>query len=294
MSKINEQQANPLSKYFRQPKLYINLPSGGKYYAADSIEYPESGEVAVYSMTAKDELLFKTPDALLNGQATVDVIQSCIPAIKNAWHMPSIDLDMCLIAIRLATYGENMTLSIKTPVTGEQKEMQVNLRELLDTFSNIEYADSVMMPEMQITLRPLTYKEFTQGALKTFEEQRILNIVNDDKITEEDKLQAFTNSFAKLTDLTVDMMTKGIVSIQLSQNDENDEPVIVKDHKHILDFIKNADKQFFNHVQKHLEKEREKFAIKPLIAEATPEEIQLGVPKTYEVPITFDQSNFFE
>jgi len=290
----NNQQANPLSKYFRQPKLYIPLPSGGKYYPAGAIDYPESGEVAIYSMTAKDELLFKTPDALLNGQATVDVIQSCIPEIKDAWNMPSIDLDVCLIAIRLATYGENMTLSIKTPVTGEEKEMQVNLRELLDTFSNIEYSNSVMMPEMQINLRPLSYKEFTQGALKTFEEQRILNIVNDDKITEEDKLQAFTNSFAKLTDLTVDMMTKGIVSIQLTQTDENEEPIVVSDHKHILDFVKNADKQFFNRVQKHLEGERAKFAIKPLIAEATPEEIEKGVPTTYEVPITFDQSNFFE
>lgn len=290
----NNQQANPLSKYFRQPKLYVPLPSGGKYYPAGAIDYPENGEVAIYSMTAKDELLFKTPDALLNGQATVDVIQSCIPAIKDAWNMPSIDLDVCLIAIRLATYGEFMTLSIKTPVTGEEKEMQVNLRDLLDTFSNVEYSNSVMMPEMQINLRPLSYKEFTQGALKTFEEQRIFNIVNDDKITEEDKLQAFTNSFAKLTDLTVDMMTKGVVSIKLSQLDENEEPIIVSDHNHILDFIKNADKQFFNKVQKHLEGEREKFAIKPLTAEATPEEIEKGVPTTYEVPITFDQSNFFE
>ena len=294
MMSQNNQQANPLSKYFRQPKLYIPLPSGGKYYPAGAIDYPENGEVAIFSMTAKDELLFKTPDALLNGQATVDVIQSCIPAIKDAWHMPSIDLDVCLIAIRLATYGENMTLSIKTPVTGEEKEMQVNLRELLDTFSNVDYSNVVMMPEMQINLRPLSYKEFTQGALKTFEEQRILNIVNDDKITEEDKLQAFTNSFAKLTDLTVDMMTKGIVSIELTQKDENDESIIVSDHNHILDFVKNADKQFFNRVQKHLEGEREKFAIKPLIAEATPEEIEKGVPTTYEVPITFDQSNFFE
>jgi hypothetical protein len=294
MMSQNNQQANPLSKYFRQPKLYVPLPSGGKYYPAGAIDYPENGEVAIFSMTAKDELLFKTPDALLNGQATVDVIQSCIPAIKDAWNMPSIDLDVCLIAIRLATYGENMTLSIKTPVTGEEKEMQVNLRELLDTFSNVDYSNSVMMPEMQINLRPLSYKEFTQGALKTFEEQRILNIVNDDKITEEDKLQAFTNSFAKLTDLTVDMMTKGIVSIELTQTDENEEPIIVSDHNHILDFVKNADKQFFNRVQKHLEGEREKFAIKPLIAEATPEEIEKGVPTTYEVPITFDQSNFFE
>ena len=89
-------------------------------------------------------------------------------------------------------------------------------------------------------------------------------------------------------------MTKGILSIQLSQLDEDEEPVIVSDHKHILDFVKNADKQFFNKVQKHLEGEREKFAIKPLTAEATPEEIEKGVPATYEVPITFDQSNFFE
>ena len=74
--------ANPLKKYYRQPKQYIKLPSGYKYYPADSIEVSESGEIAVYPMTAKDELLFKTPDALLNGEATVSVIQSCVPAIK--------------------------------------------------------------------------------------------------------------------------------------------------------------------------------------------------------------------
>jgi len=289
----NNQQANPLSKYFRQPKLYIQLPSQGKYYAPEAIDFPESGELPVYSMTAKDELILKTPDALLNGQATVDVIQSCIPNIKDAWKMPSIDLDVCLIAIRLATYGEMMTLTLKTPVTGEEKEMQVDLRQLLDNFANLEYSNTVMMPEMTVSLRPLTYREFTTGALKTFEEQRIFNIVNDDKISEEDKLQAFTNSFAKLTELTVDMMCKGIQTITIPATEEDEDPTVVTNSKHILEFVKNADKQFFNQVQKHLEGEREKFAIRPLTAEATPEEIEQGVPETYEVPITFDQSNFF-
>ena len=293
MPQNNAPQANPLSKYFRQPKLYVQLPSGGKWYEQGAIDYPENGELPVYSMTAKDELVFKTPDALLNGQATVDVIQSCMPSIKDAWKMPSIDLDVCLIAIRLATYGEMMTLTLKTPVTGEEKEMQVDLRQLLDNFANLEYSDTVSMPEMTITLRPLTYREFTNGALKTFEEQRIFNIVNDEKIGEEEKLQAFTNSFAKLTELTVDMMCKGIRSITLPLNEGEEEPIVVRDQIHIMDFIKNADKQFFNKVQKHLEGERAKFQLKPLTAEATPEEIEKGVPKTYEVPITFDQSNFF-
>ena len=95
---------NPLKKYYRQVKQFVKLPSGYKFYPEGAIEVPESGEVAVYPMTAKDEMLLKTPDALLNGEATVAVIQSCIPAIKNAWVMPSIDCDAALMTIRMATY----------------------------------------------------------------------------------------------------------------------------------------------------------------------------------------------
>jgi hypothetical protein len=287
MPEITPQGANPLSKYFRQPKLFIKLPSGGKFYNKGAIDMPENEELPVYSMTAKDELIMKTPDALLNGQATVDVIQSCIPNIKDAWQMPSIDLDAALIAIRLATYGEIMTLTVKTPVTGEEKNMEVDLRVLLDQFSNLEYNSQVPVSDMIINLRPLNYREFTKGALKTFEEQRIFNLVNNERISDEDKLQAFTNSFTKLTQLTVDMISKGIASIEVGEE-------VVTNRAHIDDFIKNADKNFFSAITKHLEEEKKKFTLKPLIARATPEEIEQGVPATYEVPITFDQSNFFE
>ena len=286
MSEINTSQANPLSKYFRQPKLYIPLPSNGKFYPPDALEVSENGEYAIYSMTAKDELTMKTPDALLNGQATVEVIKSCVPAIKDPWQMPSVDLDAILIAIRLATYGEDMTLNVKTPVTGEEKQMQVNLRELLDTFSNKEFSGILQLPEMTVSIQPLTYKQFTKNALKTFEQQRIFNIVNDEKISDEDKLQAFTNSFAKLTEITVGMMVDHVYSIDVDDT-------IVTDRKHIEDFMKNADKSFFESIRTHLENEKNKFSLQPLTAEATEEEIAQGVPATYEIPVTFDQSNFF-
>ena len=99
---------NPLAKHFRQPQLYLKLPSQGKWYPQGSIDMPVTGELPVYPMTAKDELILQTPDALLNGQSTVEVIQSCVPSIKDAWKMPSIDLDAVLIAIRQATYGPGM------------------------------------------------------------------------------------------------------------------------------------------------------------------------------------------
>ena len=85
-------EQNPLRKYFRQPKVYITLPSRGNYYPDGVLNMPETNELPVFAMTAKDELIIKTPDALLNGQATVDIIKSCIPAINNPWHMPSVDL----------------------------------------------------------------------------------------------------------------------------------------------------------------------------------------------------------
>jgi hypothetical protein len=286
MSEINQQGSNPLQKYFRQPKLYISLPSKGKFYPNGAYENTESGELPVFSMTAKDELTFKTPDALLNGQATVDVIQSCIPNIKNAWAMPSIDLDACLIAIRMATYGEEMGITIKKPVTGEESEMNVDLRGIMDHFSDAEYVDSITVGDMIVGLRPLTYKEFTQNALKTFEEQRLFNIVNDESIEDDVKLQAFTNSFVKLTSLTVNMISTGITSIQVGDD-------IVDNRKHIDEFIANADKQFFNSITEHLNKQKESFSVKPLTVTSTPEDIELGVPATYDVPITFDQSNFF-
>jgi hypothetical protein len=286
MPEIKPQGPNPLQKYFRQPKLYVRLPSEGQFYPNGALEATETGEYPVFSMTAKDELAFKTPDALLNGQATVDVIQSCIPNIKDAWSMPSIDIDAALIAIRMATYGETLTITTKVPVLGEERQFQVDLREMLDNFANLQYVSSVQIGEMTVVLRPLNYREFTKSAIQTMEEQRIFNLVNNESVSDEDKLQAFTNSFAKLTELTVGMVTQGIAKIIVGEEE-------VTNRNHIDEFIKNADKEFFTNITKHLEEQKSKYSLKPLKVQAGAEDVEKGVPQTYDVPITFDQSNFF-
>ncbi len=77
------ENSNPLGKYYRQPAIYIKLPSQGRYYPPDVFTPTETGEIPVFPMTAKDELAFKTPDAMINGQGTVDVVKSCIPNFKG-------------------------------------------------------------------------------------------------------------------------------------------------------------------------------------------------------------------
>lgn len=281
------QDHNPLKKYFRQPKLFITLPSQGEYYPLNAIEMTKTGELPVYAMTAKDELSMKTPDALLNGQATVDLIQSCIPNIKDAWKMPSIDLDLALIAIRIATYGENLDITTKIPNIGVEKEYTVDLRKILQQLSAATYENFIEINGMQVYLRPLTYKEFTEASLKTFEEQRIFRLVNDQNIPDHEKLAKFSESFSKLTRMTVGMITNSIAKIVADD-------VEVTDQRFIKDFIDNADKEFYNQITDHLEIQKSKFQIKPLKVVSEPEEVEAGAPAEFEVPITFDQSNFFE
>lgn len=248
---------------------------------------PESGELPVYPMTAKDELQMKTPDALLNGEATVSVIKSCVPNIKDPWKMPSIDSDAILIAIRLATYGEKLDINTKVPNTGEERTFEVDLRVLLDQLADFSFEPYIEVNEfMNIEIRPSTYKEFTENTIKTFEEQRIFRLVNDNSIPDEQKLASFSQSFRRLTDLTIDVVINSIVCIDTAEGK-------VSNKDQIKDFFNNSDKSVFDKMMKHLEKMRDTSRIKPFKVFSNAEDIEAGAPAEYEIPITFDQSNFF-
>jgi hypothetical protein len=279
---------NPLANYMRQPKIYITLPSGGNYWSPGSLTMTETGEFPVFSMTARDELLFKTPDALMNGQSMVDVIQSCVPNIKNAWAMPTIDLDVILIAIRMATYGNKMPFSHKIPVINEEVDFDVDLGVLLNQQQKNNWVEQVAIsPDFIVYVRPLTYKHLTQTSIKSFETNRILNMSNDSSITDERKLEIFNESFTKLTNVTVDLMSESIFKI-VTQDAE------VTDKKFIAEFVANADKDLFKTVQDHLTTLKESNDLKPLEFATTEEQQADGAPASYKVPINFNNSDFFE
>jgi hypothetical protein len=286
LNKKPAKEENPLSSYFRQAKIYLTLPSGGKYYPEDCLDMPESGELPVMPMTAKDELALKTPDALLSGQATVDLIQSCIPNIKNAWGMPSLDIDACLIAIRIASYGEHMTITAKAPNTKTDQDYTIDLRQLLDRYTQAKFEDTYVTGDMTVTVRPLTYKEFSKVSMQTFEEQRIFALVNNDQIDEDEKLKQFNTTFNKLRDITLGMVINSVVSIQVGDN-------VVTDRNHIVEFLENTDKAFFKSLSDHIEKQKQAFTVPPMKVEANDLQKEEGAPDTFEVPIVFDQANFF-
>lgn len=276
-------QQNPLTGYFRKPEIYISLPSKGQYYPPGAIDLPPNGEIGIFPMTAKDELLFKTPDALLNGSSTVEVIQSCVPAIKNAWAMPSLDLDVVLIAIRLATYGNQMDISTTCPECSSPNEYGVDLGNLIAQSSSFVFEPTTTLNDLEFEFKPLTFKELNVENLRQFEEQKILRIVNDDSTNDEQKQELFSDAFIKLTMHTVDLIAKTICKITTPDG------TVVEDPTFIAQFVQNADRSLFKGVQDYLDVQRVKNSFAEFELECENKECK----HKYKTPIVFDNSNFF-
>lgn len=280
---VAPQSGNPLAHYFRQPKIHVKFPSNGKFWPVGSLETPETGEHQVYAMTARDELLFKTPDALMNGSAIVEVIQSCIPSIKDAWRMPSMDVDAVLTAIRMATYGVEMDVSATCPKCNTVNDKSVDLRNVLDNLLGIEFATTVEInSDMVVHLRPMTYKEITGTALKTFEHQRIFSIINDESIAEDEKVRLFNESFIKLTDLTLDTAVQCVTKIESVHG-------TTEDPKFIKEFLQKTDKSVFTTINDAVSKSQKSGKMASFQATCENEECK----HQWDVSLTLDQSDFF-
>jgi len=281
-------QENPLQKYYRQPAIYINLPTKGRYYSADAYAPTATGEIPVLPMTARDELSFRTPDAMMSGQATVDVIRSCIPNVLDPWKLVNYDIDIILLALRIATYGETMDITAVVPVVNESMTQSVNLPALLDTVRSITIDDNAVTKQgFRIKFNPLTYKEITHSQLLAFEQQKTMSSVSASQMSEEEKNKRFTESFKKLTDVNWSILQDSIQQITTPDG------IVVSDKEQINDFLSNCNSKIVMEIQEELGRVRNQANFKPLKFKSTEEQIKRGAPVSFDVPLTFDSSNFF-
>ena len=282
------ENTNPLGKYYRQPQIYIKLPSGGRYYPKEVYTPTETGEIPILPMTAKDEMAFKTPDAMINGQSTVDVIKSCVPNLLDPWKMVNYDTDAVLLAIRIATFGETMDVSYNIPGPDEKQTSSVNLPALLEDINKIQIEDYATTSKgFKVKIQPLDYKTLTKVQIAKFEQQKMYGTINSSTLTEEQKQTAFSKSFETLNTVNFSLLLDSIQEITTPDG------AVVTDKQQIMDFVSNSDTKTVREIEEKLIALRLQAQMKPIKVKATEEQIKKGVPATFEVPITFDNSNFF-
>ena len=282
------ENSNPLQKYYRQPAIYIKLPSGGRYYPRDVFTPTETGDIPILPMTVKDELAFKTPDAMINGQATVDVIKSCVPNLLDPWKMVNYDTDAVLLAIRIATYGETMDISFRVPGTDEEQSHSLNLPALLEDLGKANIEDQTTTSKgFKIEIQPLDYRTLTKIQIARFEQQKMYGTIDSSAMTEEQKQTAFAKSFETLNTVNFSLLVDSIKSITTPEGNT------VIDRAQIIEFCNKADTKTITEIQEKLSDLRLQAQIPPLKIKTTEDQIKKGAPASFEVPVTYDNSNFF-
>lgn len=274
------QPTNPLNHYFRQPAIYVQLPSDGQFWPPGSLTMPENHELPVMPMTAIDEITYRTPDALFNGQAVVSVIQSCCPSIKNAWHCPVVDVDTILTAIRIASYGHELELETSCPKCDHEDEYRIDLRTILAGLRLPDYHKTVNYGDLEIYFEPISYQQLHQTNSMQFQDQKTIQNLNDADVSEEEKIKILTDAMKQITELTVKMLGMSISMIKTPDT-------MVTEKPHIEDFLKNCDRKIFQEIRDHVVSLREDSDFKPLSIKCS------SCNHDYRQAFTLNQSNFF-
>lgn len=274
------QSANPLRQYFRRPAIYLRLPSGGEFWPDGSLDMPQNGELPVFPMTAIDEITYRTPDALFSGQAVVDVIQSCIPCIMNAWHMPVVDINAILVAIRIASYGNELGMTSTCPACSEATDFSLNLNSVLDRMRRPDYAAAVAQGDLQVRFQSMDYQTQNRSNIQQFENQRMMRIIPDSDLSEEDKIQQMNQILRNITQLTITALTGSIQAIETPSG-------VVTDRAHIQEFLAQCDRGVFASIRDHAVSLREQTELQPVSLKCDKCEHQ------YEQPLNLDLASFF-
>ena len=277
---MEQNRANPLAKHFRQPAIYLRLPSQGTYWKEGSLELSVSKELPVYPMTTKDEITLRTPDALLNGEGIVKVIESCCPNIRDAWEAPSVDIDPILVGIRIASYGNEMEVNSTCPHCEHSSMHAIDLNNVVDRFRMPDFGKIIEVDGLKIKIRPQKYQAVNEANMINFEEQRVLQAVVDDELDENEKSKKFNHHMDRLIDLNLKSLTESTEYIEADDRK-------VREKEFIYDFYNNASAHVTKAVRERLD-ELAKEAVLPKVGV-----ICESCEKDYEISVEFNYSSFF-
>lgn len=240
---------NPLKQYFRRPSIYIQLPSKCRFYTPDVVDMQMGGEIAVYPMSAIDEITARTPDALFNGQAVVDIIKSCVPSIKKPEALNTIDIDAILVAIKIASSGEYLDVTSKCPSCGTEGTYSMDMNGVLASRKDIDYNTTLKLRDLEIKFRPLTLQETNKNGMSQYEVQRLVMQIQE--VEDGDEREArMRHAVEYLNKLTMEIISSTIEWIRTPET-------TVTEKQFIQEFLQHCDRQTHNTIKDYSVKLRE-------------------------------------
>lgn len=269
---------NPLQQFYRQPKIYVPLPSNGIYNKLGSISGDPS-HMSIYSMNGMDEILMKTPDALLTGDSTAKLFESCCPGIKDGWEVTSLDADLLLTAIRIATFGNVLEVTHTCPKCGTENDYDIDLSTVIDHFGACKFENTIETAGLIIKLKPLTYKQSSDFSLRNFSLQQRLAATNTDN---DDHKTILSGLFVELGVLQTDIYSVSIESIDTGT-------IVVSEPHFIREWIENCDREILNVIRTQFNKNKEIWKIPEVSVICSND----ACNRNSTISVDLDHTNFF-
>jgi len=271
---------NPLQQYFRQPKIFVNLPSHGAYYQPGLIQ-GDINNLPVHGMTGMDEIIIKTPDALFSGEASVKVIESCCPSIKDAWSLNELDTNMLFTAIRIATYGNTISVTHTCSKCNTPNDYELDLSVIIEHFASRHYESKIVFQDLTVNIKPLTYKQLTDHNLKIYELQKRVQQANAIE-NEDEKSSAINKLWEELAAVQLEMNANHVESVETPT-------VTVTEREFIVEWLKNCEKDTVDRIKEQVEYNRKQWSVPDFKVECNEPDCK----NPGSVLLELDNSNFF-
>jgi len=275
---------NPLKHLYRSKTVYVQLPSKGKFYKKPP-KFSVDGEIGVMPMTTNDELKLKSPDALFNGEAMFDMLQSCVPDIENPREIPACDLDVLVFAIRIATSGDEMEISSECPHCEKTHEYEVNLTRFMASAKEMELDPTVQIDEnTTVHVRPYSLESRMKTQIQQFHAYRMESMLNGGDISQDRKVELFNDALAAASSISVELVASNITKVELKSGED---VTNVEEYDHIYQWVMNMDSNTYKKIIGHIRKLSDANIEKEVVLNCA------GCNKEYRSDIDLDPTNFF-
>lgn len=246
---------NPLSKYTKVESLYTKLVTNDVIKYKEGVLVSNTVECGICARSARDELMFNNPDALMNGEAVVNVIENCVPNVANARELFVPDVELLLIGIKLATKETEYHIEVDCPNCAHHGAFERNLQYLMDSAELLTEQPTLLLEDVGgliLKFKPHTWQEHSTFGLRMFNEQKRAQLLEKSEMTEKKKMKEFTDIFENMTQLSFDMAVANIDYIETIDGDKVDLPehisewlgtqpaYILKQIRERADFINNV------------------------------------------------------
>jgi len=256
---------NPLTKFYRTATTSVKLPSRGRYYEENTVTLNDDGEISIFPMTA--------------------LIKSCVPDVSNPKKLLSCDIDVLMIAVRVASYGDNASMDADCPKCGTENTFTLNLDTLLNHTETLEDSYEVILDNnLTVYITPGRFDGLVKQQKAAFQNTKLEQAIINPDLSDEQRMKILSRVFEQVSKFNFEIVHEAVQKVLFT--DDEGELVEITNKNHIGDWLMNIGKATSDKIEEKIAEINKVGIEKTLTATCTKCE------HTWEARIEFNPVNF--